>query len=274
MAHVERQTLKPLLMIWAVTDEADLPGNWRELESRSFQILFTTAGSCAQRNAGLSALPDSTDIVAFFDDDYVPSSSCLSGVASFFAAYPHAVGVTGLLLADGIKTSGIPYLEALELIDAYTASYETTPPTLEDTEGLYGCNMAFDYDAVANERFDESLPLYAWQEDVDFAQRIRRRGAIGRTNAFFGVHQGVKNGRTSGVRLGYSQIANPIYLYKKGTMSARKMVPLILRNLISNHGRTLHPEPYIDRWGRVKGNWLAIRDLIRGRMHPERVLVL
>ncbi len=249
--HVERQTLKPSLMIWSVSCDDDLPANWRLLQSPSLQILFSSSGSCAQRNVGLAALPESTDFVVFFDDDYIPSASCLDGIDSFFGAHPNAVGVTGQLLADGIKSPGIPYERAMELVDAYDAAQIAPLISFQDTEGLYGCNMAFAYAAIAGERFDEALPLYAWQEDVDFAQRVRRAGAIGRTDAFSGVHRGVKQGRTSGLRLGYSQIANPIYLYRKGTMSARKTMLLVLRNFLSNHSRILRPEPYIDRRGRA-----------------------
>jgi hypothetical protein len=272
--HVARQNQLPSLMIWAVTAEEDLPAGWHSLQSETLKIVFAPPGACSQRNAGLSALPKTIDIVAFFDDDYIPAATCMAGIAAFFAAHPQAAGATGHLLADGIKSPGIPYEEALAMLQAYEAAPAATALNLEHTEGLYGCNMAFRHAAIAGERFDEKLPFYSWQEDVDFAQRVRRNGAIGRTNAFSGVHQGVKTGRTSGRRLGYSQVANPIYLYAKGTMSARKMLSLITRNLASNHLKTPFPEPYVDRWGRVQGNWLALGDLLTGGLHPERIIQL
>jgi hypothetical protein len=34
------------------------------------------------------------------------------------------------------------------------------------------------------------------------------------------------------------------------------------------------PEPYVDRRGRLRGNMLALGDLLRHRMAPERVLEL
>jgi hypothetical protein len=34
------------------------------------------------------------------------------------------------------------------------------------------------------------------------------------------------------------------------------------------------PEPYVDRRGRLRGNLLALADLLRARMAPERVLDL
>jgi hypothetical protein len=34
------------------------------------------------------------------------------------------------------------------------------------------------------------------------------------------------------------------------------------------------PEPYVDRRGRLRGNLLALADLVRKRIAPERVLDL
>ena len=41
-------------------------------------------------------------------------------------------------------------------------------------------------------------------------------GKVVKIDAAFGVHLGTKLGRNSGLRLGYSQIANPLYLARKG----------------------------------------------------------
>ena len=49
---------------------------------------------------------------------------------------------------------------------------------------------------------------------------------------------------------------------------------IALRNFAANHLRALRPEPWADRMGRAKGNWLGLLDLARGRITPERVLRL
>ena len=212
----------------------------------------------------------------FFDDDYIPSCTCLQDVVDSFDALPDAVGLTGTLLADGIGGPGIGYEDAMALIAAHESSISKTSRKylLRQTDGLYGCNMAFRSSAIGDERFDERLPLYSWQEDVDFAYRVAKGGRIGRTAGFFGVHQGVKYGRARGRQLGYSQVVNPIYLWKKGTMSFSKCARLVLKNLLANHLRSLRPEAWIDRRGRVAGNWIGILDLLRGSINPERVLDL
>ncbi|MEM9371892.1 MAG: family 2 glycosyl transferase, partial [Pseudomonadota bacterium] len=84
---------------------------------------------------------------------------------------------------------------------------------------------------------------------------------------------GVRSGReTSGHLLGYSQVANPIYLMRKGSLPRRFALKLMLRNVVSNHAKCVRPEPWIDRRARARGNRLAIWDLIRGRSDPERIL--
>ena len=106
-------------------------------------------------------------------------------------------------------------------------------------------------------QFDEALPFYAWQEDIDFSRQLASFGRIVRADALTGVHLGVKRGRTSGVRFGYSQIANPIYFIRKGTVSLSFGGRTMTKNLLANVIRTLHPEAHIDRRGRLKGNILA-----------------
>ena len=89
------------------------------------------------------------------------------------------------------------------------------------------------------------------------------------------VHCGEKRGRErSGRRLGYSQVCNPVYLLRKATLPRQIAVRMILRNLLANHAKLFRPEPWIDRQGRAAGNWLAIRDVLRGRVDPHRILEL
>ena len=68
---------------------------------------------------------------------------------------------------------------------------------------------------------------------------------------------GIKAGRVSGKRFGYSQVVNPVYLIRKGTIPRASRCRLMARNLAANLVRSLRPEPYIDRRGRLRGNVLA-----------------
>jgi hypothetical protein len=120
--------------------------------------------------------------------------------------------------------------------------------------------------------FDEALPLYSWQEDIDFSRQMAPFGRIVKAEALTGIHLGAKSGRVSGVRFGYSQVANPIYLVRKGTLSLSFGGRTLAKNLLANVGRLMRSEPHIDRPGRLKGNLLALFDLLCGRLHPGRVL--
>ncbi len=237
------------------------------------EIVLSPIGLCAQRNRGLDHIGQDADIITFFDDDFVPSQDYLERLESYFLAHPDVLGVTGLVLADGVTGPGLTFDDA----DRLLAGYSPTPfndVSKVERRSLYGCNMSFRREAIEGLRFDESLPFYGWLEDVDFSVRAARRGPVVRTDAVVGVHLGVKGGRSPGVRLGYSQIANPMYLRRKGTMTTRHAMTIMFRNLAANHAKTLAPEPYVDRFGRLKGNWLAIRDVLSGNIEPARIVSL
>jgi GT2 family glycosyltransferase len=270
--HIDRQTVKPHVVIFSVPAAEDLPS---DIGQDIKTIINGRSGSCLQRNAGLEiALPDA-DIVAFFDDDYVPSKFCVERIIEFFALFPNVAAANGIILADGINSPGIPYDTAQKIVDeldSSNAARDEKVHVVQTLSGLYGCNMAFRSVAIGAERFDENLPAYGWQEDIDFAARVGKRGAIVKTNAFWGVHQGVKGARTSGTRLGYSQIVNPLYLARKGTMQTGEALRLVVRTVLKNHARALRPEPWVDRRGRCKGNWRAIGDVMMGRADPSKIL--
>ncbi|HWF46892.1 MAG TPA: hypothetical protein VG168_07805 [Bryobacteraceae bacterium] len=270
--HARRQTLRPSTLLCVVAERTDLP--WREKLPKDVKVIVSARGSCHQRNVGLTAAIGSSDIVAFFDDDYIPSSYCVEGIDAFFRKNLDVVGANGVLLADGINSPGISYDDAKEMVVRHDTLPRTEGKVLYDLNGLYGCNMVFRGSAIGSELFDEELPLYAWQEDIDFAARVGKRGRIVKTDAFYGVHQGVKSGRPPGTRLGYSQVANPIYLARKGTLSAGDAAKLIFKNVIKNHVKSICPEPWIDRVGRCKGNWLGILDVLLSRDHPKNILSL
>jgi len=268
LGDLRRQTMAPARIILSVTGDRDLPPP--HLRGGA-EVVLARRGLPAQRNAGLDHLAGEADVVVFYDDDFVPSRNALAGIGRLFADYPAIVGATGVVLADGIKTPGIAYTRAETIVAAHDGKGAHPPALIEDVPDLYGCNMAYRLSALEGLRFDERLKLYGWQEDVDFAVQVARRGRTVRTDAFVGVHLGTKAGRTSGVRLGYSQVHNPLYLWRKGTMPRAKALRLMLRNLASNHARSLWPEPWVDRIGRVRGNWLGLADVLRGRLTPERI---
>jgi GT2 family glycosyltransferase len=241
-------------------------------QARGFvEIALGPRGSCAQRNHGLDLLQGRSDIVVFFDDDFVPAADYLEQVERLFEERPETAGLTGQLIADGIHCGGFSFDHAETLV---AADSPPVPARSAPISALYGCNMAVRMTMVGDVRFDENLPLYGWQEDIDFSRRVGRNGQLVSTSRLRGVHMGARGGRTSGVRFGYSQIANPYYLTRKGTMPPGMASGLALRNLAANIRGSVRPEAHIDRRGRLRGNLLAIADILLGRSNPRRILDL
>lgn len=266
---LQKQTRMADKVILSVTDiEKDAPP-----ENKRFgaEVLVGDKGLCAQRNRILERVGQDYDYLVFFDDDYIPSKSALEGIVAFLDDNPGVVGITGHLLADGILGPGITRDEAVDLIEAFDAKSAPAPTRTNGLRGLYGCNMAYRMSAIDTERFDEKLPLYGWQEDVDFSNRLLGKGDLVETNAFVGVHRGTKRSRSPGKKLGYSQVANPLYLVQKGSMSRGRAYKLMIKNMIANHVKIATPEPWVDRAGRASGNWRALFDLIRGKMDPQKI---
>ncbi|GAA07985.1 putative glycosyl transferase [Acetobacter tropicalis NBRC 101654] len=238
-------------------------------------ILHGPRGASHQRNAILDSVKDA-DIILFFDDDFLPDRNYLRECAIVFANHSDIAIATGRVLADGAKGPGLSLEEARAIIaNAPISSTQKLPP-VEPAWNGYGCNMACRFSIIRETglRFDERLPLYAWYEDIDFSRRAGRLGRIVRINTAVGVHLGSKTGRTPGKKLGYSQVANPLYLAHKGTYPLDHALRSIARNMTMNIIRSIRPEPYIDRRGRVIGNWLALRDVLGGKISPEKILTL
>ena len=260
------QTRPPDGVVIVSVDPADVEGVATARTAPT--ILFSEKGSCRQRNVGLDWIANKGDIVIFFDDDFVPAPDYLAQVEQIFHENPDIVGLTGNLIADGAHSTGFTLAEGCSLIEG--ASFDPTAP-LKSRDALYGCNMSVRLKEAGDLRFDEALPLYGWQEDIDYSRRLSERGKLVGTRRLTGVHLGSRGGRTSGKRFGYSQVANLIYLWRKGTMQPALGERLLVQNLSSNLIRSFWPEPHIDRRGRLWGNLIALTDLVRGRLDPRNI---
>ena len=270
---VARQSRPPEMLVVCPAAAEDLDAGLVERLPFSTVVRIGKRGLTAQRNTILSAARDA-DIIVFFDDDYFPQLNYLEEVERIFLEHADVVALTGRPMQDGANGPGVEAEIALRLIAA-----DVSTPLVEmlaSTYGTYGCNMSFRMEPIRRHDvlFDENLPLYGWQEDIDFSRQLAPFGRIVDANVLRGVHLGTKGGRTSGARFGYSQVANPVYLIRKGTMSLGFAAPLMWRNVLANAGRSFRPEPWIDRRGRLWGNWLALWDLVTRRISPHRILEL
>ncbi len=275
VARLNRQTRLPDEIVVCGAASQDVAGL---ADQALLTVLISKIkGSCAQRNVALEHIGDRADVILFMDDDFLLHETYTARVEAIFTKDPTIVSTTGWVVVDGISTATGYTFEEAERVLAETRVTPEEGSKNEWIRGVYGCNFAIRQRVALaqNVRFDERLPLYGWQEDIDFTVRLSRFGRVLRTNALIGVHLGVKGGRQSGLRVGYSQVSNPVYLYRKGTMGAAYALKLVSRNFAANFAGSLRTEGTIDRRGRLKGNLIALQDiLLHRRVTPERILEL
>ncbi|HML50756.1 MAG TPA: glycosyltransferase [Propionicimonas sp.] len=232
-------------------------------------------GAAAQRNRALDAVPTEADYVFFFDDDTVPRQDFFAAVVAGFEAHTAWVAITANLARDGAA-------EKVEIGLAEASSELAASEYRGDTEftkvsELYGCAFAVRWASLSLQRFEERFPLYSWLEDLDYARQAMLRGEMVKLNAAVAVHRGVSSGgRTQHLRLGYSQVANPALLVNKHTLPIGIALAKTLRPVVRNVIGSLVGSQTEFRRERLRGNWMAVSDLIgsRGKAHPERILDL
>jgi GT2 family glycosyltransferase len=269
---LSEQVTPPDIVLVAPSGNEDYDKNIILSISLDIRIVESEKGSCKQRNAILDTLTHlPTGIVLFLDDDFFPEKNYIKELKKIFLENSDVVLATGHVLADGATGPGYSSVEALKLLEINNLDLANLKTQI--VYNGYGCNMAVRLDTVNrfNIRFDEELPLYGWLEDVDFSRQLAPYGILIKSYRISGVHLGSKRGRSSGKRFGYSQVANPIYLNRKNTMSTKRALTQMLRNILANTSKILAPEPWVDRRGRVIGNFLAIKDLLLGRCNPGNI---
>lgn len=281
--YLSKQTYPIEKVIVVGSEPNDVAGLESHTSTQSGNVMIfesDKAGLTIQRNYGLNKLLPHVEslnhndwFVTFFDDDFRPAYNWLENAQKSFIENPKVVGLSGWVLADGIKTLGISEEEAQRILSSDT-HLSRTPwfGNRKEVEGLYGCNMTFRGCVAFTQRFDENLPFYGWQEDVDYGGNALKFGKLLYVKECRGVHLGVTGGRTSGLRFGYSQIANPTYLAKKGTMNKKYASRIILRNVASNIFHTITFDTKKDYKGRLQGNIKAAFDLLSGKCHPANIL--
>lgn len=283
LQDLANQSRKPDGVIVSVCRSADLPKepcDWPGSADFAIEILLGEPGLTKQRNRAIDWLHDSgrsasvkPDIILFVDDDFILHENWLFALEAESRANPAVVGFTGLVLADGAGREAYTREQAINILQRSTPMLNLTDWRLQSgpAESLYGCNMAVRGDAFRHVRFDEALPLYGWLEDYDLSAQLRQIGQLTRFPSLVGVHLGHRSARSSGVRLGYSQVANPIYLNRKGTLHLPTAVKYIRNNLIANLAKSALGDQNIDRRGRLRGNLIALRDLLTNSISPDRV---
>lgn len=272
LVQLARLSPLPERIILAPASSSDYDGSCPEELRDRLVVVEGPRGLCAQRNSILDKCGGS-EVIIFLDDDFYPASGYVANVASLFAKNPEVVAATSHPSLDGATGPGVEHEQALDALKAIELE-SPAPERIHSTYGGYGCNMSLRMAPIRehNMRFDENLPLYGWLEDIDFTRRLSAHGAVVTSNRLKGVHLGTKRGRSPGRQLGYSQVANPIYLWRKGSVAASYAFSQLARNVAQNAWRAVRPEPWVDRRGRLVGNAIALGEVVFGKAHPQRAL--
>jgi GT2 family glycosyltransferase len=267
-----KQTVLPASIIVSLCDENSTLAETRALPL--VRCVYGPRGSSAQRN---TAIPyATTPFVLFLDDDVELAPDYIEQMESAFTYDPAVVAASGKIVADGAHSGkGIDRDEALAALCRDRGSRACTGIKLLE---FYGCNMFVRGAIVQKEKFDERLPLYGWLEDRDFLWRVSKHGKLIRNHAARIAHLATRTGRTSDLRYGYTKIANPYYMWQKSVIAhfPDLFVNYWMKTTLANAARALGPrranDP--DYRERLRGNFLAYRDLLLSRLDPRNILNL
>ena len=271
------QTLQPGKIVVVVPTDQDAP---QSAARPGTEIIVGPSGLTRQRNAGIRAVDASAGYIVFFDDDFEPKADYLERAVAFLEGNPSVIGLSGIEPGDhGVVSRE----EARRLIAAHAPAAAESSAFVDRGRHfiLYGCNMVIRRAALVQEEFDEELPLYAYGEDYEISMRLLRRGRIGRFHGCVGVHLLTPGGRVREIQRAYSQVANNWYFLRKGTVhlpapwaAIRFWFICVGKATLVAGWNVLKRNRSADWPGRLRGNLLAVRDILTGRSHPRRILEL
>lgn len=271
VTSVLRQSCLPEEILVCVSDRNHVTASTFQYDKVT--VLVGPKGSCHQRNTGLSNVSPGTDYVFFFDDDIELSLSYIEMTVALMERHRNVTVAVGAMLLDAANGQPVNRAEAVRLCRESDRTFSSPDTRLTFSPRTSGsaCAMAVRWSAAAQERFDENLPLYGWLEDLDYSYRVGAHGLVVQCHNSHAVHLGWRGGRVSGRALGYSQIVNPLYLWKKN-----RCLPLLkvlyrhwLWHFAANVSGVLSRDRDVDRLGRLVGNFRGLKSLLLGRLDPS-----
>lgn len=242
------------------------PDRLRLSNPLTVSVVSAPLGLTKQRNAALDVLDSGIDAVAFLDDHMVLADDYIERAVEFLRARPEVVLFSGNVLADGVRQGGLSRQSAERAISASMAEDWWRP-----AKRVYGCTMIVRRAIAQAVRFDERLTGYGWLEDRDFGFRCAQRGEVGYYGGCRVVHLGQQSGAASGLRFGFAQVVNPLYLWRKGSMPLRVLVFNLCRSSVRNVVAFLARDTRQGRNRRLRGNWIGLRSVLAGGITPEKV---
>ncbi|MBH8576310.1 glycosyltransferase [Nostocaceae cyanobacterium CENA369] len=227
------------------------------------QIVLARPGLCQQVNDAIPYIDSCATFVSILDDDVELAPDYFTHARIFSEEHPEVAAFSGFLVRNG----NVERSEGRSLLLSFT---DEPDRSFEIQSTVYGCNINTRPEVLRTVKFDERLPLYGWLCDADFGFRCRKFGICVSYNACRLVHLMTSSGRISGTRMGFAQIMNPYYLYRKGVIPFWEVLQshwlIATRN---NLIKLFFLDQKIDRQGRLKGNIIAFFMILRGQIEPE-----
>lgn len=267
---VLRQSWPPDEILLSVTSADDCSP--QTCAHPAVRVVTGPKGLTKQRNTALDQLSPDTDIIVFFDDDIELHGDYLKNCCAAMNREPSIVAMTGKVLVDGSVGDIIGRADARKMLAEHRLV-----ETIRDRTELYGCNMVVRANIAREVRFDERLSLYALFEDIDFAARCANRGRIVYALNCVLVHLATPAGRLSARRLGFAQVMNVYYLWRKGSLKKRHSLMFLTNMLLANVGGLVliyKNRSRADRVNQIFGNILACLAIMRFGACPERIVLL
>lgn len=217
-----------------------------------------TPGLTASRNLAMAHTRGG--LTLYLDDDVVLRPDYVSEMVAAFRADPDLIGAGGSV--DDDHEYGWQRVRALLMVPGkksgrvYRSGWSTQLPFARttDVQHLIGCNMVYRTQVMRRYRFNDEFQGYALGEDLDFSHRLHLDGhrlmSIG-TARLWHITSLPKSDRAWGYR---EMVIRPIVAgrrFNKGAFLVSSST-FLLTNLIRNRDR-------------ASGNWLGIRDVVRGR---------
>lgn len=270
-----RKTL-PQQVVVVGAGQGDLPAFSPDLPFSMQMLVSSVKGLTVQRNHGVRNLAPEIEFVAFLDDDMEVHDDYCAEIENVFRSMPDVAGFSGWILANG----GIDRPAARDQLDRHLVHSDMPAFGFYPRRwpGFYGCAMNIRRRWLEIEQFDERLPLSAVGEDCEMGFRLSRHGSVGGSARCPVIHLAARSGRISEVGVGYAQIVNYLYFAGKGIGYPKiptywqMLVRLPLTNLFFRLFPGLERRATIDRKGRLHGNLLAWRDLLKGEIEPMNLV--
>jgi GT2 family glycosyltransferase len=190
LANLERQTLKPALLIVDSSDDAgtheaiitfDERGAWPHV-----RYVHAEPGLTRQRMKGVRLLRDETRIVHFIDDDVELDAEYFFQIEQVFAESTDILGVGGWITNTPWRK--VRFTGPLFLLDSQAEEGRVLasganvllhhPSGVVDVDWLSGSAMSYRRSVFDTLAFDERMTGYSLGEDVDFSFRASRIGRV------------------------------------------------------------------------------------------------